>query len=37
MQVWYAAVTQCFFSLSTGFGSLIMFSSYNRFNHPVAR
>ncbi|KAF0310441.1 Sodium-dependent nutrient amino acid transporter 1 [Amphibalanus amphitrite] len=36
-KVWYAAVTQCFFSLSTGFGALIMFSSYNGFKHPVAR
>ncbi|XP_037087499.1 sodium-dependent nutrient amino acid transporter 1-like [Pollicipes pollicipes] len=37
LKVWYAAVTQCFFSLSTGFGCLVMFSSYNGFRHPVAR
>ena len=36
-QVWYAAVTQSFFSLSVGFGSLIMYSSYNDFEDPVAR
>jgi len=35
--VWYAAVTQAFFSLSIGFGSLITFSSYNRFRHPTHR
>ena len=28
-KVWYAAVTQSFFSLSTGFGALITYSSYN--------
>jgi len=33
--VWYAAVGQCFFSLSTGFGPIIMFSSYNPFRHNV--
>ncbi|XP_015590929.1 sodium-dependent nutrient amino acid transporter 1 isoform X2 [Cephus cinctus] len=35
--VWYAAVTQCFFSLSICFGSLIMYSSYNNFAHNVRR
>ncbi|CAH1154667.1 unnamed protein product [Phaedon cochleariae] len=35
--VWYAAVTQCFFSLNIGFGSIIMFSSYNRFEHNINR
>ncbi|ODN04846.1 Sodium-dependent nutrient amino acid transporter 1 [Orchesella cincta] len=35
--VWYAAVSQCFFSLNTGFGSIIMFSSYNPFNHNIYR
>lgn len=35
--VWYAAVGQCFFSLNTGFGSIIMFSSYNPFNHNIYR
>lgn len=30
--VWYAAVTQSFFSLSIGFGTLITYSSYNSFN-----
>jgi len=34
-KVWVAAVTQCFFSLSTGFGPIIMFSSYNPHKHNV--
>ncbi|XP_052132163.1 sodium-dependent nutrient amino acid transporter 1-like, partial [Frankliniella occidentalis] len=33
--VWYAAVTQCFFSLGVGFGSLVMMSSYNAFDHNI--
>ena len=32
-QVWYAAVTQSFFSLSVGFGTLTTYSSYNKFRH----
>ncbi|OXA55700.1 Sodium-dependent nutrient amino acid transporter 1 [Folsomia candida] len=36
-KVWYEAVSQCFFSLSTGFGPIIMFSSYNPFKHNVYR
>ncbi|XP_055625250.1 sodium-dependent nutrient amino acid transporter 1 isoform X3 [Toxorhynchites rutilus septentrionalis] len=36
-KVWYAAVTQCFFSLSICFGNIIMYSSYNKFRHNVAR
>ncbi|XP_046631270.1 sodium-dependent nutrient amino acid transporter 1-like [Daphnia pulicaria] len=35
--VWYAAVTQCFFSLSVGFGPISTFSSYNPFRHPIYR
>ncbi|KRT86582.1 neurotransmitter transporter, partial [Oryctes borbonicus] len=35
--VWYAAVTQCFFSLGVGFGSITMYSSYNRFEHNINR
>ncbi|KAJ1527615.1 hypothetical protein ONE63_007578 [Megalurothrips usitatus] len=35
--VWYAAVTQCFFSLGVGFGSIVMMSSYNGFNHNIHR
>lgn len=35
--VWYAAVSQCFFSLNTGFGSIIMFASYNPFHHNIYR
>ncbi|XP_019761113.1 sodium-dependent nutrient amino acid transporter 1 [Dendroctonus ponderosae] len=35
--VWYAAVTQCFFSLNVGFGSIIMYSSYNPFKHNINR
>jgi len=36
-EVWYAAVTQCFFSLSIGFGPIIMFSSFNPFRHNIYR
>ncbi|XP_002069142.3 sodium-dependent nutrient amino acid transporter 1 [Drosophila willistoni] len=35
--VWYNAVTQVFFSLAVCFGVIIMYSSYNRFNHNVYR
>lgn len=35
--VWYAAVTQCFFSLSMSFGSLVMLASYNNFKHNIYR
>lgn len=37
LKVWYAAVTQSFFSLSTGFGALITYSSYNGFRHNSYR
>lgn len=36
-KVWTAAVSQCFFSLSVGFGTIVMFSSYNPFTHNVYR
>ncbi|CAH0564757.1 unnamed protein product [Brassicogethes aeneus] len=36
-KVWYAAITQCFFSLNVGFGSIIMYSSYNNFDHNINR
>ncbi|KAM7342971.1 sodium-dependent nutrient amino acid transporter 1 isoform 3-T3 [Cochliomyia hominivorax] len=36
-KVWYAAVTQCFFSLSVCFGNIIMYASYNKFGHNVHR
>ncbi|XP_065579842.1 sodium-dependent nutrient amino acid transporter 1-like isoform X2 [Artemia franciscana] len=36
-KVWYAAVTQCFFSLSVSFGPIVMFSSYNNFKRPIYR
>ncbi|XP_012271680.1 sodium-dependent nutrient amino acid transporter 1 [Orussus abietinus] len=35
--VWYAAVTQCFFSLSVCFGGVIMYASYNEFRHNIYR
>ncbi|GBP68512.1 Sodium-dependent nutrient amino acid transporter 1 [Eumeta japonica] len=37
LQVWYAAVTQVFFSLSVSMGAIIMFSSYNSFSQNVYR
>ncbi|ALC40460.1 CG1698 [Drosophila busckii] len=36
-QVWYAAVTQVFFSLAICFGNIIMYSSYNRFGQNIYR
>ncbi|XP_004520940.1 sodium-dependent nutrient amino acid transporter 1 isoform X1 [Ceratitis capitata] len=36
-KVWYAAVTQCFYSLSVCFGNIIMYSSYNKFDHNIHR
>jgi solute carrier family 6 (neurotransmitter transporter, glycine) member 5/9 len=36
-KVWYAAVTQVFFSLSVCFGNIIMYASYNKFHHNVYR
>lgn len=33
--VWYFAVTQCFFSLNIGFGSVTMYASYNDFRHNI--
>ncbi|OAD54951.1 Sodium-dependent nutrient amino acid transporter 1 [Eufriesea mexicana] len=35
--VWYAAVTQCFFSLSVCFGPIITYSSHNNFKHNIYR
>ncbi|XP_013106366.1 sodium-dependent nutrient amino acid transporter 1 isoform X1 [Stomoxys calcitrans] len=37
LKVWKEAVVQCFFSLAVGIGPIIMFSSYNRFDHPIYR
>ncbi|CAG7732841.1 unnamed protein product [Allacma fusca] len=36
-QVWFEAIGQCFFSLNTGFGPLIMFGSYNGFRQNSYR
>ncbi|KAK6643313.1 hypothetical protein RUM43_004818 [Polyplax serrata] len=36
-RVWYAAVTQAFFSLTVCFGALITYSSYNDFRHNIYR
>ncbi|XP_015175831.1 PREDICTED: sodium-dependent nutrient amino acid transporter 1-like isoform X2 [Polistes dominula] len=35
--VWYSAITQCFFSLSVCFGPILTYSSYNNFGHGVSR
>ncbi|KAK7078485.1 hypothetical protein SK128_001588, partial [Halocaridina rubra] len=37
LSVWYAAVTQSFFSLSVGFGAIITFGSYNNFSQNIYR
>lgn len=34
-KVWYAAVTQVFYSLAVCFGAIIMYSSYNRFDQNI--
>lgn len=36
-QVWYAAVTQVFFSLTICYGIILMYASFNRFRHNVHR
>ncbi|CAG7821902.1 unnamed protein product [Allacma fusca] len=36
-KVWFAALSQCLFSLNTGFGPLIMLGSYNRFDRNIYR
>lgn len=36
-QVWYAAVTQVFFSLTICYGAIVMYASYNRFRHNINR
>ncbi|KAI8120513.1 Sodium-dependent nutrient amino acid transporter 1 [Lucilia cuprina] len=35
--VWYAAVTQVFFSLTVCNGVILMYASYNRFDHNISR
>lgn len=35
--VWFQAVTQCFFSLNVAVGPVIMYSSYNKFKHDIKR
>ncbi|XP_043280539.1 sodium-dependent nutrient amino acid transporter 1-like isoform X2 [Venturia canescens] len=35
--VWYAAVTQCFFSLNVCFGAIVTYSSHNDFRHNIYR
>lgn len=35
LDVWYDALTQCFFSLTIGMGCIVMFSSYNEFDRNI--
>ncbi|XP_058054984.1 sodium-dependent nutrient amino acid transporter 1-like [Anopheles bellator] len=37
IEVWYQAVTQCFFSLTICFGGLIVYSSFNDFSNNIYR
>lgn len=36
-KVWYAAVSQVFFSLAICFGGIVMYSSFNKFSHNIYR
>lgn len=36
-QVWYAAITQCFFSLSVCVGPILAYSAHNNFRHSIDR
>jgi len=36
-KVWYAAATQLFFSLNVFFANIVMYASYNKFNHNIYR
>ncbi|XP_073811812.1 uncharacterized protein [Musca autumnalis] len=36
-KVWYAAVTQVFFSLTVCYGIILMYASFNRFHHNIYR
>lgn len=36
-KVWKEAIVQLFFSLAVGMGPIIMYSSYNRFEHNIYR
>ena len=36
-KVWYAAVTQVFFSLTVCYGVILMYASYNNFEHNIKR
>ena len=35
--VWYAAITQMFFSLGIYFGTIVTYAGYNKFEHNVSR
>ncbi|XP_055624083.1 sodium-dependent nutrient amino acid transporter 1-like [Toxorhynchites rutilus septentrionalis] len=37
IEVWYEAVTQCFFSLTICFGGLIVYASFNDFHNNIYR
>ncbi|XP_035794366.1 sodium-dependent nutrient amino acid transporter 1-like [Anopheles albimanus] len=37
VEVWYEAVTQCFFSLSVCYGGIVAYSSFNNFRNNVYR
>ncbi|KAL7022818.1 hypothetical protein ACKWTF_012393 [Chironomus riparius] len=36
-KVWYSAATQLFFSLNVFLGNIIMYASYNKFDHNIYR
>lgn len=36
-KVWYEAALQCFYSLNIYFSCVVMYSSFNKFNHDIIR
>uniref|UniRef100_A0A8D8GGS1 Transporter n=2 Tax=Culex pipiens TaxID=7175 RepID=A0A8D8GGS1_CULPI len=36
-EVWFAAITQCFYSLTVGLGAVIVFASFNSFPNNIYR
>lgn len=37
VKVWYEAALQCFYSLNIYFSCIVMYASFNKFNHNISR